>query len=88
MPIVVDRRQPIEMQRQVQIAAGGLAFSGTLLGLPLSPWFFVVPAFVGAGLVFAGLTGFCGMARLLRRAPWNRAAATAPTRRRASPRER
>ena len=29
-------------------------------------------AFVGAGLITAGLTGFCGMARILMRAPWNR----------------
>jgi hypothetical protein len=45
-----------------------------VLGLLVSPWFFVVPAFVGAGLITAGVTGFCGMARLLMRAPWNRAA--------------
>jgi hypothetical protein len=45
---------------------------GTLLGLFVSPWFFAVPAFVGAGLITAGVTGFCGMARILMRAPWNR----------------
>jgi rhodanese-related sulfurtransferase len=70
---VVDRRQPIELQRQVQIGAGGLALVGTLLGLAASPWFLAVPLFVGAGLLLAGFTGFCGMARLLQRAPWNRA---------------
>lgn len=72
LPVVTDRRQPIELQRQVQIGAGSLAFFGTILGLVVSPWFFAVPAFVGAGLIMAGLTGFCGMARLLMRAPWNR----------------
>jgi rhodanese-related sulfurtransferase len=72
LPVVTDRRQPIELQRQVQIGAGGMALFGTMSGLLLSPWFFVVPAFVGAGLMAAGLTGFCGMARLLTRAPWNR----------------
>ena len=71
LPTEVDRRQPIEMQRQVQIGAGSLAFAGTLLGLTVSPWFFAVPLFVGAGLMFAGITGFCGMALLLQRAPWN-----------------
>ena len=71
---MTDRRQPIEVQRQVQIGAGSLAFLGTMLGLFVSPWFFVVPAAVGAGLVMAGVTGFCGMARVLTRAPWNRAA--------------
>ena len=73
LPVVTDRRQPLELQRQVQIGAGSLALLGTLLGLLVSPWFFAVPAFVGAGLMTAGLTGFCGMARILTLAPWNRA---------------
>lgn len=71
---VTDRRQPIELARQVQIGAGGLALLGTVLGLSVSPWFFAVPLFVGGGLLLAGLTGFCGMAVLLQSAPWNRAA--------------
>jgi hypothetical protein len=58
----------------VQIGAGSLGFFGTLLGLLVSPWFFAIPLFVGAGLMTAGITGFCGMARLLVHAPWNRAA--------------
>lgn len=74
LPVVTDRRQPLELQRQVQIGAGGLAFFGTLLGILVSPWFLAVPLFVGAGLMTAGITGFCGMARLLVHAPWNRAA--------------
>jgi rhodanese-related sulfurtransferase len=73
LPVETDRSQPIELQRQVQIGAGSLAFFGTLLGLLVSPWFFAVTLFVGAGLMVAGLTGFCGMARLLVYAPWNRA---------------
>jgi len=74
LPTLMDRRQPIELQRQVQIGAGGLVVVGTLLGLAASPWLFAVPLFVGMGLLFAGLTGFCGMARLLQRAPWNQGA--------------
>jgi rhodanese-related sulfurtransferase len=72
LPVVTDRRQPLELQRQVQISAGGLAFFGTLLGLLVSPWLSAVPLFVGAGLMTAGITGFCGMARLLMHMPWNR----------------
>ena len=72
LPVVTDYRQPIELQRQVQIGAGSLASLGTLLGLLVSPWFFVVPLGVGAGLLTAGITGFCGMAQLLVRMPWNR----------------
>jgi rhodanese-related sulfurtransferase len=75
LPTLIDRRQPIELQRQVQIAAGGLVLIGILLGLIVSPWFLAVSLFVGAGLMFAGITGYCGMARLLQRAPWNVAAA-------------
>ncbi len=74
LPVATDRRAPIELQRQVQIGAGSLAFLGTLLGLTVSPWFFAIPLFVGGGLTVAGVTGFCGMAILLMRAPWNRAA--------------
>lgn len=80
LPVVTDRRLPIELQRQVQIGAGSLVFAGTLLGLLASPWFFAVPALVGAGLMTAGLTGFCGMARILMRAPWNREVYGAPAR--------
>ncbi len=76
LPVSTDTRKPLELQRQVQIAAGGLAFFGTLLGLVVSPWFLAVPLLAGGGLMMAGITGTCGMACLLARAPWNRAAAT------------
>ncbi|MFC6841098.1 YgaP family membrane protein [Xanthomonas theicola] len=63
--------QPLERQRQVQIAAGTLAVLGTVLGAGVSPWFLLLSGFVGAGLVFAGVTGFCGLAHVLMRMPWN-----------------
>jgi rhodanese-related sulfurtransferase len=75
LPVALDRGQPLELQRQVQLGAGTLAFLGTLAGVLVSPWFLIVPGFVGAGLMVAGATGFCGMARLLVHAPWNRAMA-------------
>ncbi len=77
LAVHVDRSRPLELQRQVQIGAGSLTLAGTLLGLVVSPWFFAVPLFVGSGLVLAGLTGYCGMALLLQRAPWNRPACSA-----------
>jgi rhodanese-related sulfurtransferase len=73
LPVAADPRAPIELMRQVQIGAGSIVFIGTLLGLTVSPWFFALPLFVGGGLTMAGVTGFCGMAMLLMRAPWNRA---------------
>jgi rhodanese-related sulfurtransferase len=72
LPTTVDRRQPIEIMRQVQIAAGSLVLLGVLFGYLVTPGFFLLSAFVGAGLVFAGTTGFCGMARILAHMPWNR----------------
>ena len=75
LPVVKDQRQPLELQRQVQIAAGSLVLAGTVLGATVSPWFYLLPGFIGAGLVFAGISGFCGLARVLIKAPWNRRAA-------------
>lgn len=72
LPTLLDRRQPIDLMRQVQIAAGGLVLLGVLLAALVDPWFLILSGFVGAGLMFAGITGFCGMARLLKTMPWNR----------------
>lgn len=72
LPIIADRSQPLELQRQVQIAAGSMVVLGTALGVTVSPWFLLLSGFVGAGLVFAGVSGFCGLARVLMRMPWNR----------------
>jgi rhodanese-related sulfurtransferase len=72
LPVVTDRSQPIELMRQVQIAAGGAVVLGVVLGVFVTPWFYALSAFVGAGLIVAGATGFCGLARLLSIMPWNR----------------
>lgn len=74
LPVQRDASRPLELQRQVQIAAGTLVAAGTALGTVASPWFYLLPGFVGCGLVFAGVTGFCGLARLLMKMPWNRRA--------------
>ncbi len=72
LPVEANRKAPLEMMRQVQIVAGSLVLTGVILGWLVSPYFFGVSAFVGAGLTFAGISGFCGMARLLGYLPWNR----------------
>ncbi len=77
LPTALDRSVPIDIMRQVQIAAGLLVLTGVILGVTVSPWFLAVSAFVGAGLTFAGISGFCGMAHVLRRMPWNRRLASA-----------
>jgi rhodanese-related sulfurtransferase len=77
LPVATDAKAPLEIMRQVQIAAGSLVLLGVVLGFAVAPAFFGLSAFVGAGLTFAGATGFCGMARLLMLAPWNRRPVTA-----------
>lgn len=62
----------IDIMRQVQITAGSLVVLGVLLGVLVSPWALALSAFVGGGLIFAGASGWCGMAKLLTRMPWNR----------------
>ncbi len=74
-PVVSDKSAPIEIMRQVQITAGALVLIGLLLGTFVHINFLALSAFIGAGLVFAGVSGWCGMAALLGAMPWNREAA-------------
>lgn len=70
----MKRRQgaPLPLMRQVQIAAGSLVLLGVILSQTVAPGWIWLAGFVGAGLTFAGISGFCGMARLLAAMPWNR----------------
>ena len=70
-PVVVGKAH-LSLERQVRITAGALASAGGVLAVAVSPWFGLVPAFVGAGLVYAGVTDRCGMAMLLGKLPYNR----------------
>ncbi len=75
--LVVKRgKQTLSLERQVRIGAGALVALGTLLAVVASPWFLVVPGFVGCGLIFAGLTDWCGMGMVLAKMPWNRVGCT------------
>lgn len=75
LAVATDAKAPLEIIRQVQITAGSLVLLGVLLGFAVTPAFFGLSAFVGAGLVFAGVSGSCAMANLLGAMPWNRRAA-------------
>ena len=75
-PVERDTRQPLELNRQVQIAAGALILLGAALGFTLAPAWHWLSAAIGTGLVFAGISGFCGLARVLVLLPWNRALRT------------
>lgn len=62
----------ISIERQTRIAAGTLMLVGVLGSLWIHPGFLWLSGFVGAGLIFAGVTNTCGMGMLLARMPWNR----------------
>jgi rhodanese-related sulfurtransferase len=68
---VVRGKKAISLERQVRIAAGFLVLAGAILAMTVHPYFAGLSAFVGAGLMFAGITDTCGMAMLLARMPWN-----------------
>ncbi len=72
---VVRGRESMSLERQVRIAAGAIVLTGALLGLFVHPYFTGICAFVGAGLVFAGLTNSCAMGMMIAKMPWNRHAA-------------
>lgn len=75
MPITKGVRTVLSIERQVRVIAGTLVLSGVLLGFLLSSSFFYLSGIVGAGLIFAGLTNFCGMALVLEKCPWNHCSA-------------
>jgi len=72
LPLERRKGAPLPLMRQVQIVAGGLVLLGVLLSQFAAPGWVWLSGFVGAGLMFAGISGFCGTARLLAAMPWNR----------------
>jgi len=72
LPVNRGTSKVLPLMRQVQIVVGSLSATGAALALLVNRWFAIVPLFLGCGLLFAGLTGTCGMALLLARMPWNR----------------
>lgn len=72
LPTEKNLKAPIPIMRQVQIVVGTLVLATSILGVTVSPWFLALTGFFGAGLVFAGVSGVCGMAAVLARMPWNR----------------
>lgn len=72
LPVAGDAKAPLPIMRQVQIAAGSLALIGVVLGFAVHPAFFLLSGAVGAGLMFAGLSGTCMMANLLMLLPYNK----------------
>jgi rhodanese-related sulfurtransferase len=72
LPVQRGQRRVISLERQVRIAVGSGVLAFSVLALTLSPWFALGSAFMGSGLIFAGITDWCGMGLLLARMPWNK----------------
>ncbi|HET8706524.1 MAG TPA: rhodanese-like domain-containing protein, partial [Pseudomonadales bacterium] len=71
LPCKTGHRNVLPLDRQVRIAAGSLALLGAILGFTVAPAWYGLSAFVGAALIFAGVTDICPMRDMLARAPWN-----------------
>ena len=61
----------ISLERQIRIVTGGLGLLGSLLAVFVAPLFILIPLIIGAGLLNAGLTNWCGMGMVLAKMPWN-----------------
>ena len=72
LPVDRCKSRVLPLMRQVQIVVGSLSAAGAVLALTVNPRFALIPLVTGCGLLFAGLTGFCGMALLLAKMPWNK----------------
>jgi rhodanese-related sulfurtransferase len=68
---LIRGRKTISLERQVRITAGGLVLLGAILAYFVHGNWILLSGFVGAGLIFAGITDTCGMGMLLARMPWN-----------------
>ena len=69
---VDEGKKVMSLERQVRIAAGSLVVIGAAVGQFVHPGGFALSAFIGAGLVFAGVTDTCGMGIMMAKMPWNR----------------
>lgn len=72
LPVNRSEAKVISLERQVRIAAGSIVLAGFLLGWFVDPRLHFLSGFVGAGLIFAGITDWCGMGLLIAKAPWNK----------------
>lgn len=77
LPTLTDAKQPLELMRQVQIGGGAMVLTSVALGWLVSPFFLLLGAGVGVGMLHAGITGSCAMTALLAPMPWNRPVVTA-----------
>ena len=78
LPVERGGSRVIALERQVRIAAGALVVLGVVLAWTIHRAFLALPGLVGAGLIFAGISDYCGMAMVLAKMPWNRLSPPTP----------
>lgn len=79
LPIERSESRTLPLMRQVQLTVGAISAAGAALALAVNPWFALIPLVMGCGLTIAGITGFCGLAVLLAKMPWNNGPLVAKT---------
>lgn len=72
LPVNRGESQMLPLMRQVQVVVGSVSAVGAALALTVHPKFALIPLITGCGLLFAGVTGFCGLALVLAKMPWNK----------------
>ena len=73
---LVNGKKSMSLERQERIAAGAMVIFGIVLGSAVAPAWYALSGFIGAGLVFAGVTDTCGMGMALAKMPWNQKSKT------------
>ena len=71
LPVNRGESKVLPLMRQVKIIVGAVSAAGAALALFVNPWFALIPLVAGGGLLFAGVSGFCGLALVLAKMPWN-----------------
>lgn len=71
LPVERGEKKGLSIEAQTRIAVGLMVLSGVGLGFFVSPWFLILAAFAGLGLIMAGLTGACPLAAVIAKLPWN-----------------
>ncbi len=72
LPVQSSGKKVMSLDRQFRITIGVLVLFGFVIGHWIHAGGFLLCAFIGAGLIFSGVTDFCGLAMILAKAPWNR----------------
>lgn len=72
LSVVKSGRIVLPLDRQIQFVVSLLILFGLALGWLVNPWGYLIPTFIGFGLMMASLTGWCGLTQVLKIMPWNR----------------